>query len=214
MSLVSFGAGGWEYPEREIAGGLDDYHAGRGEAPGRWVGTGAAAIGLSGRVDREQLGRLFEQARHPLTGEQLGRAHQSFSDRQARSGFGLTFSAPKSVSTLWAVGGPGVTGEVRAAHLAAVEAALDYLERHAAFSRKGKGGVLQVDTDGLVAAAYVHRTSPRIPSSIPTCSSPTGCTASTGCGGHSMPASSTGARRRPAGSTRRPCGSSCAVGSA
>jgi len=116
MSLVAFGAGGWEYPEREIAGGLDDYHAGRGEAPGEWIGSGAAAIGLVGRVDREQLSRLFEEARHPLSGEQLGRPHQSFSDRQARFGFGLTFSAPKSVSTLWAIAGSAVTAEVRAAH--------------------------------------------------------------------------------------------------
>src|ERR1700682_6231956 len=131
MSLVAFGAGGWDYPEREIAGGLDDYHAGRGEAPGHWIGSGAAAMGLAGRVDREQLSRLFEEARHPITGEQLGRPHQSFKDRQARCGFGLTFSAPKSVSTLWAVGGPDVTADVRAAHVAAVQAALGYLERPA-----------------------------------------------------------------------------------
>jgi hypothetical protein len=71
MSLVAFGAGGWDYAEREIAGGLDDYHAGRGEAPGVWVGSGAAAMGLSGRVEREQLGRLFDEARHPITGEQV-----------------------------------------------------------------------------------------------------------------------------------------------
>src|SRR5205807_6530721 len=34
-----------------------------------------------------------------------------------------------------------------------------YLEDHAAFTRRGKAGIMQVDTDGLVAAGFVHRTS-------------------------------------------------------
>jgi conjugative relaxase-like TrwC/TraI family protein len=40
-----------------------------------------------------------------------------------------------------------------------VAAALDYLERHAAFARRGKGGREQVPADGFVAAAFRHRTS-------------------------------------------------------
>jgi conjugative relaxase-like TrwC/TraI family protein len=159
MSLVAFGIGGCAYVEREIAGGLEDYYAGRGEAPGEWVGSGAAAIGLTGQVEAGHLALVVEQACHPLTGEALGRPHRSFADRQARCGFGLTFSAPKSVSVLWAVAGAQVAQEVRAAHVEAVGAALAYLECHATFSRRGKAGVLQVDTDGLVAAAYVHRSS-------------------------------------------------------
>src|SRR5437763_5244723 len=49
--------------------------------------------------------------------------------------------------------------EVRDAHQAAVRSALTYLEDHAAFSRTGKAGIRQVDTRGLVAAGFVHRTS-------------------------------------------------------
>ncbi len=75
------------------------------------------------------------------------------------TGWDLTFSAPKSVSALWAVGGGEVGMEVRDAHDAAVAAAVGYLEEHAAFSRTGKAGVRQVDTDGLLAAAFVHRSS-------------------------------------------------------
>src|SRR5207237_8599377 len=41
----------------------------------------------------------------------------------------------------------------------AVRAALSFLQDHAAFSRTGRGGVFQVDTDGYVAAAFTHRTS-------------------------------------------------------
>jgi conjugative relaxase-like TrwC/TraI family protein len=47
----------------------------------------------------------------------------------------------------------------REAHDAAVATGLAYLEEHAAFSRQGKAGIRQVDTEGVVAAAFVHRTS-------------------------------------------------------
>ena len=46
-----------------------------------------------------------------------------------------------------------------AAHDSAVRTALSFLESHAAFSRSGRGGVFQVDTEGFVAAAFTHRTS-------------------------------------------------------
>src|SRR3984957_17444551 len=34
-----------------------------------------------------------------------------------------------------------------------------FVEDHAAFTRRGHNGVLQVDTEGLLAASFVHRTS-------------------------------------------------------
>ena len=75
------------------------------------------------------------------------------------AGFALTFSPPKTVSVLWALGDAAVSSAVLCAHEAAVEEALAFLEDHAAFTRRGHGGILQVDTDGLVAASFVHRTS-------------------------------------------------------
>jgi len=141
-----------------VASGLDDYYAGRGEAPGQWVGRGSAAAGLSGQVAAEELGRLFDGV-HPRTGESLGEPYRVRDGADRVTGWDLTFSAPKSVSALWATVGGGVGMEVRDAHDAAVAAALDYLEDHAAFSRQGKAGVRQVDTEGLLAAAFVHRSS-------------------------------------------------------
>jgi hypothetical protein len=38
------------YYSDDVAGGLEDYYAGRGEAAGSWVGQGAVAEGLSGQV--------------------------------------------------------------------------------------------------------------------------------------------------------------------
>jgi conjugative relaxase-like TrwC/TraI family protein len=141
-----------------VARGLDDYYAGRGEAPGRWVGRGSAAACLSGEVAAEELGRLFDGV-HPRTGESLGEPYRVRDGADRVTGWDLTFSAPKSVSALWATVGGEVGMEVRDAHDAAVAAALDYLEDHAAFSRQGKAGVRQVDSEGLLAAAFVHRSS-------------------------------------------------------
>jgi conjugative relaxase-like TrwC/TraI family protein len=141
-----------------VARGLDDYYAGRGEAPGRWVGRGSAAAGLSGEVAAEALGRLFDGV-HPRTGKSLGEPYRVRDGADRVTGWDLTFSAPKSVSALWATVSGEVGMEVREAHDAAVAAALNYLEDHAAFSRQGKAGVRQVDTEGLLAAAFVHRSS-------------------------------------------------------
>ena len=75
------------------------------------------------------------------------------------AGFGLTFSPPKSVSVLWGTGGEELRTTVVAAHERAVVSTLDFLQDHAAFTRRGAGGVFQVDTEGFVAAGFLHRTS-------------------------------------------------------
>ncbi len=149
--------GSVRYYTNEVAG-LSEYYSGRGEEPGCWVGRGSVAAGLAGAVSAEQLGNLFEGA-HPVTGKTLGVRYRVRADADRVTGWDLTFSAPKSVSALWAVGGGDVGMAVRAAHDAAVRAALAYLEQHAAFSRQGKAGIRQVDTEGLVAASFVHRSS-------------------------------------------------------
>jgi len=75
------------------------------------------------------------------------------------AGFDLTFRAPKSVSVLWGVADPAVARELGAAHDAAVDAALGYVEREACWGRRGAGGVVQVRGGGLVAAAFRYRAS-------------------------------------------------------
>src|SRR6056297_1104521 len=133
--------------------GVEGYYLARGEEPGRWLGVGAEQLGLSGEVTAEQL-RAVLDARHPDTGEQLAR-------HPARKvpGFDHTFRAPKSVSLLWALGDRDTAAEVVAAHDAAVDAAVGYLQRSAGFSRRGAGGAETVAVDGFVAAAFRHRTS-------------------------------------------------------
>src|SRR6476661_4658018 len=86
-------------------------------------------------------------------------ASQRRAERQAVAGYDLTFSPAKSVSTLWAVAGHEVREQIEQAHRLAWQDALAYIEREAGFTRTGAGGVAQIDTRGLVAAAFDHRTS-------------------------------------------------------
>ena len=82
------------------------------------------------------------------------------SSRQATTavaGYDLTFSPVKSVSALWAIAPPQVATQIEAAHQAAVADTLGWLEREAAYTRAGTGGVRQVEVTGLIGAAFTHR---------------------------------------------------------
>jgi conjugative relaxase-like TrwC/TraI family protein len=160
VSMLSIGrmcASAWEYYAREVGSGLDDYYSGTGEAPGVWTGRGALAAKVFGEADAEGLRLAFGEARHPVFREPLG---SGWREPDGVAGFDATFSAPKSVSVLFAIGGVDVRAEVVAAHVAAVEqAGLGYLENHAALTRRGHNGAMVVDTEGLVVARFEHRTS-------------------------------------------------------
>ena len=152
MSLKKLAAGsGYEYLTRQVAAAdstelgsmpLADYYAAKGEAPGRWIGSGL--VGIDGLeygdvVTAEQMKHLFGDGCDPVSGAALGRRFQSGSV----AGFDLTFSPAKSVSALWAVAPPEVTQQIRQAHNAAVLDAVDFLESHAIFTREGAGGTRQ-----------------------------------------------------------------------
>jgi conjugative relaxase-like TrwC/TraI family protein len=80
-----------------------------------------------------------------------------------RAGVDLTFSAPKSVSLLFAFGDPSTVAAVRAAHETAIGQALAYLDQVAGHGLRGHHGDGQrahhVRTDGLIGVAFEHRTS-------------------------------------------------------
>ena len=76
---------------------------------------------------------------------------------KAVAGFDATFSAPKSLSVLWAL-----TGDRRflEAHDVAVAAALEHLERFGSTTRiRCNGGRLHPDTQGLTIAVFRQTTS-------------------------------------------------------
>ena len=154
LSIGKVTAHNRDYHERQVAQGRDDYYAGHGEAPGRWAGRVARELGLAGELDREGHAALVD-ARDPNTGEAL-------LERGANStvlAYDLTFSAPKSVSVLYAVADDEVSGALIDAHEAAAAAALGHLERCACQVRRGHGGHERQDADGFLGAAYRHRMS-------------------------------------------------------
>lgn len=73
------------------------------------------------------------------------------------SGYDLTFSPVKSVSSLWAIADNKTAALIEAAHWAAVKDALKFIEAEVLKTRKGHAGVEQIDVRGLVAAAFTHR---------------------------------------------------------
>ena len=119
-----------EYLISSVALSIDEYYSGVGESPGVWSGRWADGLGLSGVVEAGQLRALID-GHHPTSGEDL---LVGLRPRRVRA-FDLTFSAPKSVSLLWALGSEPVAGVVAAAHREAVVAAIGFLEDRAAVAR-------------------------------------------------------------------------------
>jgi conjugative relaxase-like TrwC/TraI family protein len=133
----------------------DEYYTGQGEAEadGEWDGRGAERLALEGPVSKAE----FEAALNghdPRTGTrltQIGKSHAP--------GWDMTFSAPKSVSVMWALSSPAERARIEAAHRQAVHAATTHLEDHHAFTRRGKGGAIREPVAGLTIARFHHHTS-------------------------------------------------------
>jgi len=145
-------------------GNIDYYTA--HEAPARWMGSGLQGAGVNPAtaVAKEAFATLMHH--ETLGGESMTRR---FAGHGKVAAFDHTFSAPKSVSLLYAYGDDHIRRAVRQAHLTAVEEAMGYMERHASQSRiatktrdrEGHWKVRSrtVDSDGYVAAAFDHFTS-------------------------------------------------------
>lgn len=145
-----------QYYEQQVGAGIEDYYAGRGEAPGRWLGSGTDALGLTPGlyVERDAFMALME-GRSAVDGAVL----RPMGACSTVAALDLTFSTPKSVSVLFAVGEVGMASALLEAHERAVDAALAYLEREACFTRRGHGGAERLRGEGFIAASYRHRLS-------------------------------------------------------
>lgn len=166
LSIGKVSPGRAAYYENSVAKGRDDYYSGAGEAPGTWVGRGSQALGLSGRVEAERFNALVAgmdpsdpQLRRTLLSKERKSRVINGKRHDPVAAYDLTFSAPKSVSVLFATADPDIARELVRAHDRAVTAALDYLEDTAVYTRRGRNGVIVEQGDGLIAAAYRHRMS-------------------------------------------------------
>jgi Ti-type conjugative transfer relaxase TraA len=131
----------------------EDYYLEGGEPPGLWNGASAERLGLTGEVEREGFLRLFQGFTE--SGEKL--VQNAGSDKR-QPGWDLTFSAPKSVSTLWACVDSELRRLLQDAHLGAVKEALSYIEDEALFTRRGKDGVGR-EKVGMLSGLFEHGTS-------------------------------------------------------
>jgi conjugative relaxase-like TrwC/TraI family protein len=156
--MAMMGADSVAYHEANVSLRADDhpgqalaYYASRGETPLVWGGSGAAALGLSGRVTSAQFHALYGPggAVDPATGERLVRTK--------RPGMELVIAAHKSVAELGVIG--------RAEHMHRIldaerDATLHYLDR-LVIQQGGRRGDAAVSTrtGGLIYAVTRHATS-------------------------------------------------------
>lgn len=145
-----------DYYEQQVAAGIEDYYAGRGECGGVWRGGGVGALGLAPGQDVERRAFMaLMRGLHPVTASVL----RPMGACSTVAALDLTFSAPKSVSVLFAIGDERTAAALLEAHERAVDAAVAYLGREACFTRRGHAGAERVRGEGFVAASYRHRMS-------------------------------------------------------
>ncbi|HEU0195994.1 MAG TPA: MobF family relaxase [Nevskiaceae bacterium] len=137
----------------------EDYYS--ADRPGVWSGAGAEALNLAETEVLIDEFTALAGGYHADTGAALvqrpGEKH--------RAGWDATFSAPKSVSSVWARSTDDGRAAIERAHQRAVAAALNYLQDRAGYSRAGHGDRFN-DNDadrrveaGLIVAQYQHGTS-------------------------------------------------------
>ena len=120
--------------------------------------TAAARAAMRGKVGavlfREEYGR------GPESKEELGKfikQQEGAKPRNAVAGFDLVFSAPKSVSVLWALGDEQLRKTIEQAHVQAISDTVQWLEQHALMTRTGVNGIAQEDVkSGLIATRFRH----------------------------------------------------------
>jgi conjugative relaxase-like TrwC/TraI family protein len=169
LSLWKLRVGAEAYYLGQVARGLDDYYIGGSETRGRWIGTGAGLLDLADDVTSDDL-RAVLAGLAPGTGlSPNGTQIRTWKGRVP--GFDLTFSAPKSVSVMYAFGDVLTRNDIVEALDCAVGEAVRWLEREACFVRRGSNnrdaktapfeqwGTRRVQAAGFIAAGFNHRTS-------------------------------------------------------
>jgi conjugative relaxase-like TrwC/TraI family protein len=159
LNFSSLGSGDGAQEQAEYYSNLsrEDYYTNGGEPQGKWIGSGAEKFGFGGDiVGKVDLYFAF-QGYNPRFGDAIA----SNAGEGHKAGYDLTFSAPKSVSILWATADQNTRKAISAAQQRAVENAIAYAEKSGAFiQREGHAGAIKVPYfGGLAAATFEHSTS-------------------------------------------------------
>ena len=159
LSVHSIKAGGGGSAASYYEGlAREDYYNEGGEPPGVYLGRFADSLGLTGeQVQKGELTNLLT-GHHPRTGEEI--STQIHTKAGHKPGWDLTFSAPKSVSVVWATASKEDREAISRAQARAVDKALAYVEDKALHTRHGHAGRdKEQHTGGVIAAAFEHSTS-------------------------------------------------------
>jgi Ti-type conjugative transfer relaxase TraA len=123
----------------------------KGEPAGKW-GKGVDLIGL--KVGEEVNGLTLQNVMTGFkpNGEKL---QKNAGEKDYRVGMDLVFSAPKSVSILWANADLNLKNEISKFQAEAVAEAMEYLREHTE-ARRGKAGALKETPKALIFATFEH----------------------------------------------------------
>ncbi|GAA2522643.1 MobF family relaxase [Pilimelia columellifera] len=110
------------------------------------------------RVAQRATRVVTETGRRPTDAEMKKiKREEAGRGRGGVAGYDAVFAPVKSAALLWALDPrEEVRQAIFEAHQEAKNSALAMLEKEAAFTRTGAGGIAQVDTKGLVAVAFDH----------------------------------------------------------
>ncbi len=121
-----------------------------GRDTGRWTRPAADLLQLHGAPDPLELNRVLGGC-DPRTGRYL----PAFRPSRRRAGWDLMFSAPKSVSLLFAGSAPSDAAAIRAAHHRAVGGVVGHVQAGLLMTRGARAGRPE-PAEGLIGAAFDH----------------------------------------------------------
>ncbi|MDA8301366.1 MAG: relaxase domain-containing protein [Actinomycetota bacterium] len=164
---LKMGGSAWQYLVDAVAGevgqGADAarYYASTGTPPGRFLGRGLDGLGPSQGSVKEgdvvspvMLHRMLAQLADPVTGKPLGRL--SVGKRSPVAGFDMTFSPPKSVSLMWAMGDQATRAAIEEVLARGASEVITWAEDHVFRTRTGAQGARQEAVRGVVASSWLH----------------------------------------------------------
>lgn len=129
-----------------------EYYLGGGEPAGRWItSTNNFGVTHGALVDNA----LFERLHAALDADGQALLSNKGDAANRVGGIDLTLSAPKSVSVAFALADPATRRAIEHAQHLACEATVGFLDRNAAFCRRGKNGHL-LERASLTVASFQH----------------------------------------------------------
>ena len=128
---------GYAYYTKNVS---ESYYTQGGEPPGHWYGDGLKNIGLTkgSKIEESDFGTVFQGFN--LNKEKPESLVQNAGDKNRTNAWDLTFSVPKSVSTLWSQSDLRTRRIIQETALEAVHETLDMAQEMCGHTRRGKQG--------------------------------------------------------------------------